>query len=72
MVINSLENCLVAIIVNQMRGGGVPGTFLAGRVCLTLGIVSRLVTAGYSYSWHNWTPTSIKFFDWIVSEASRH
>lgn len=48
VVINSLGNCLVAIIVNQARtdGGGtllrlVPHLYCS-LVCLTFGIVSRL------------------------------
>lgn len=43
VVINSLGNCLVAIIVNQAKTDGANrGTVFTGRVCLTFGIVSRL------------------------------
>lgn len=43
VVINSLGNCLVAIIVNQAKTDRANrGTVFTGRVCLTFGIVSRL------------------------------
>lgn len=70
VVINSLGNCLVAIIVNQAK---------TDRANRGTSVEYRLYWKSVLDLWNSFTPssldeppTSIKFFDWIVSEASRH